>query len=71
MNTIPAGYLSPAGIAAINARRAEIEKQLEAKRAERKRAELRTEGRALAEQMGGWSESAMGELAECFAGVRS
>lgn len=31
---------------------------------------LRAQGRALAEQMGGWSESAMGELAECFSQVQ-
>ena len=42
-----------------------------AERAERQRKEaLRAQGRALAVQMGGWSESAMGELAEVFAGMQ-
>ena len=42
-----------------------------AERAEKQRKEaLRAQGRALAVQMGGWSESALGELAEVFAGVQ-
>lgn len=64
---IPDGYLSPEGLAAINARREQIEASLKAKREQRKR---EAEGRALAQQMGGWTESAMGELVEIYKGLQ-
>jgi len=51
------------------AAQARADARAEREAAARKEA-LRAQGRALAEQMGGWSESAMGELAEVFAGVQ-
>jgi len=51
------------------AAQARADARAEREAAARKEA-LRAQGRALAEQMGGWSESAMGELAEVFAAVQ-
>lgn len=68
--TIPDCYLDATGLAAIEAERARIVALNKARRELRERAERLAQGRALAEQMGGWSESAMGELAEVFAGVQ-
>lgn len=68
--TIPDAYLNEQGLAIIAAERARIVALNKSRRELRERAERLAQGRALAVQMGGWSESAMGELAEVFAGVQ-
>ena len=60
-------YLTPESQAIIDSERERIHAKLEQRRAQRKR---EAKGRALAQQMGGWTESAMGELVEIYKGLQ-
>ena len=69
---VPTYYLTPESQAIINSERERIHAKLEQRREQRKReAEAKKRepvGRALAQQMGGWTDSAMAELIEIYKG---